>query len=738
VRYTSCAGWVPPIPSEVWHYEDSRPPPRRISALPLVVAAVLSLALASAADALTVEIIEPPTDPFDVIAGQSYDFEAVAYDNGQQLPPQQVNWEWDFGDGSDPDTDNPTEHTFTATGQYLVTVTAEYGGISAGAETTANVLPTFAADWDFFVRPDESEELRFGSEVCDEIDLVFRTTDMGLIFIARFWTRNPDGSWSAVGNGEFMSPEVHQPPEGWYQEVDSDAIDTTMAPNRVTMYQVEIQVEVGGEGGPFWLPYLRHRQVSSNNTAVHEADDGILLHAQTSQHHQIGWTIAHRDPCAYLDPMGPDQWVAPTFGVSAEIFALGGSEPLVTLYESGVGLGSGSLEWDGTIPGEGPAPVGVYSYQVTADHAQTPAACEEQDKSPRLIIDDVRTTDQGVSLVEFFPREQRMEYEVFYRLSRDAAPDSVWLKVYKRHLELVHVAAADNTAGVRSVTGEFSTDPGVTGEYYFVISAVETQADALLNRDGWAKLARPSGATHCELPRASLYRDADDCYWPDGLDAVVSRSYDRTNYVAAMHNNYPGVASFVKESWERDAIFHVVGHGRGGAACTYYPAQPPHGYLVEKKWDEPGTIGRPFSYNLDVAGDQVEGDYPNLLLVVLQACYTAVEAEDIGSAIKGANRAGADVALGFQDLILLDGPAATWVQYFYQNAIDPLNPQRTVEQAAEYAEQWVEYVWGDTPVNEPGWPYPTVGKGGYDERQYAPTNGGASLQLLDGGAHWGS
>ncbi len=93
--------------SEVWHYEDSRPPPsRHISALPLVVTAVLTLMLAGAAHAL----------------------------NGQQLPPQQVNWEWDFGDGSDPDTDNPTEHTFTATGQYLVTVTAEYEGISAGAD----------------------------------------------------------------------------------------------------------------------------------------------------------------------------------------------------------------------------------------------------------------------------------------------------------------------------------------------------------------------------------------------------------------------------------------------------------------------------------------------------------------------------------------------------------------------------------------------------------------------------
>jgi len=671
-----------------------------------------------------------------VIAGQSYDFEAVAYDNGQQLPPQQVNWEWDFGDGSDPDADNPTEHTFTATGQYLVTVTAEYGGISAGAEITANVLPTFAADWDFFVRPDESEELRFGSEVCDEIDLVFRTTDMGLIFIARFWARNPDGSWSAVGNGEFMSPEVHQPPESWYQEVDSDAIDTTMAPNRAIMYQVEIQVEMGGEGGPFWLPCLRHLQVSSNNTAVHEADDGILLHAQTSQHHEIGWTIVHHDPCAYLDPMGPDQWVAPTFGVTAEIFTLDGSEPLVTLYESGVGLGSGSLEWDGTIPGEGPAPVGVYSYRVTADHAQTPAACEDQDKSPRLIIDDVRTTDQGVSLVEFFPREQRMEYEVFYRLSRDAAADSVWLKVYNRHLQLVHVAAADHTAGVRSVTGEFYTDPGVTGQYHFVISAVETQADALLNRDGWAKLALPRGVTWACYPRISLYRDPRE-FWPAELEAIAGVWHDETHYAPAVSDGYPGVASFVEESWEGDAVFHVYGHGRGGAAHMSLPyPYTSGGYLVEKKWDGLGTIGRTFDYNLDVAGDQVEGDYPNLLLAVLQACYTAVEAEDIGSATNGAVEAGADAALGFDDKVWLGGPGATWIASFYSHALDAaINP--SVGWAAEMAQYDVWDLWHDKPIDPQDPLGPTLGFAGYDSVRFIPS-GGEGTKLLDGGAHWGS
>ncbi len=86
---------------------------------------------------------------------------------------------------------------------------------------------------------------------------------------------------------------------------------------------------------------------------------------------------------------------------------------------------------------------------------------------------------------------------------------------------------------------------------------------------------------------------------------------------------------------------------------------------------------------------------------------------------------------------VLGVPAATWVQAFYESALDPPNPHRTVEDAAGDAEQRVLEVWGNWPVNEPGWPYPTVGKGGYDHREYAPTNGGTNLQLLDGGAHWG-
>jgi len=67
--------------SEAWHYEDSRsPPPRHISALPLVVTAVLSLAFAGAAHAVSVDIVIPRTDPYEVRQYQRRYFEGVCHD----------------------------------------------------------------------------------------------------------------------------------------------------------------------------------------------------------------------------------------------------------------------------------------------------------------------------------------------------------------------------------------------------------------------------------------------------------------------------------------------------------------------------------------------------------------------------------------------------------------------------------------------------------------------------------
>jgi len=56
------------------------PPPRHISALPLVVTAVLSLAFAGAAHAVSVDIVIPRTDPYEVRQYQRRYFEGVCHD----------------------------------------------------------------------------------------------------------------------------------------------------------------------------------------------------------------------------------------------------------------------------------------------------------------------------------------------------------------------------------------------------------------------------------------------------------------------------------------------------------------------------------------------------------------------------------------------------------------------------------------------------------------------------------
>ena len=84
-----------------------------------------------AAAGITVDIIKPTTESRCTFnTGQEYEFEAVAFVEGQELPGGEVSWEWDFGDGTDHVLVNPTTHTFARTGNWTVTVTATYGQLS--------------------------------------------------------------------------------------------------------------------------------------------------------------------------------------------------------------------------------------------------------------------------------------------------------------------------------------------------------------------------------------------------------------------------------------------------------------------------------------------------------------------------------------------------------------------------------------------------------------------------------
>ena len=114
---------------------------RRERLLTLAVAAcALTLCAGPVSAALTVEIIQPETDPFTTPAYEYVDFEAVAYLDSQEVPGGEVDWLWDFDDGITSE-ENPTDHAFENQGNYTVTVTATYGQYQDQDTITAQVGP---------------------------------------------------------------------------------------------------------------------------------------------------------------------------------------------------------------------------------------------------------------------------------------------------------------------------------------------------------------------------------------------------------------------------------------------------------------------------------------------------------------------------------------------------------------------------------------------------------------------
>jgi len=707
----------------------------------------------SALAALTVQIIDPATDPFEAVVGQEEDFEAVAFLDGVELEYGVVTWAWDFGDGSDPDTDNPTEHTYTSTANFTVTVTAAYGGLQAQDTIVLNVLPGSIFDSIFYARPAGAEHMGYmgyggglawwGDELCDNIELVWESTDVQYtVYAIKFyqwvdghWQDEQwvDAAWQEVS--ELIDPDVKQPrfnggdgPD-YYQAV-SPVIHTALEPNRDLRFRVEIRKEHGAPGGPIWTPYwYRENQWSSNNTAVHDGGNGVLLHEQGNSH-QVSWDISHCQQYGYCDLLTEEwSWQAPLFGVTIEVCDLSGQVLRTIHVTAPAELGAGSYSWDGKI-GEAPnlvdAPDGVYTYRVTADHYGGGDGCNDQDKSPLLEISNVSVSD-----FEWVDLPTEAQVTLSYRLNRNATNCRV--RVFNHDLAEVTVTAPtggalSNTAGDHSLTVEFEDPNQIVGNYRFVVLADETPTvladgtagDGALNPDGQPKPALAKGIALSALPRASLYSYVGYTL-PASMATILSRSLDGKHYAASLHEqSLPGNAAGVAASISRDAVFHLYGHGYSGAAIIGMADKPI--VLVEKKWTAPGTIERDFRDGVDLAADQHPHTYPNLLLAVLQQCYTAQDAYDIGSATKAAVSLGADAALGFEDLIIMGAPGHTWMETFYDYAIDPAHPARTVGEAAiEAADQvWDEHSKDLVP---PGgvWPDPTVGTGASTKRASGPS-----------------
>jgi len=638
---------------------------RQIGTVALIFVAMLTF-VASQCLALTVEIITPSTDPFSVPVNQSQEFEAVAFSGGVELESGDVTWDWDFGDDSDHATDNPTSHIYTETGDYVVTVTAEYSSEQAQDSISAEVLAPEFANFDFFARPGLGD--RFGAEVCDQTDLVVRCPAEGAHpFTAKFYARLPgEEEWGDPWHPGTVEPELEIEDEGEYLAASPTTWPTALGKNEKWEFRVEVTITIAPPPPPgrvitgdlfdHWTP---------NNTVVKSGSDVILHHAEEA--HQITWSIEHLD------------FDNPTFDMTIHIYGLSGDDPLITLDPPDAGIGGGSYEWDGKIFDLGgflDAPVGVYTYKVKAQHNQGLESCTDQDRSQQLTITGV---ELGMTYWE--PRTYEFQYRIDYYLSRDAAAGSVKIEVFDRTLDKIHSTVSTNhRAGYNCWADAFDTDPTITGPYHFVVYAEETAADGENNRDRQAKAALQKGLINPVYPRASHWQGGGYQYGedPEGrLEQVV----DDTCYQAAVHYVLPDKDA-VFDSWERDGIFLLQNHA--GPGYTHIAGSQGQAWMVaednSETWD-------PTEDDI-VLEDLQENLYPHLYFVQLEGCQTANTSPVFGNLCgQMHHHVGADITLGFTGGPWTGKYSATWEYYFYLYAITEW--KWSVQTAARFAAQKV-------------------------------------------------
>jgi len=87
----------------------------------------------------TVVITKPATNPATTYTNAPQSYAAAAYVDNVEVSSDAVTWSWDFGDGSDPVTDNPAIHPYTSSGNYTVTVTATLVATNDTASTSTGM-----------------------------------------------------------------------------------------------------------------------------------------------------------------------------------------------------------------------------------------------------------------------------------------------------------------------------------------------------------------------------------------------------------------------------------------------------------------------------------------------------------------------------------------------------------------------------------------------------------------------
>ncbi len=649
--------------------------PRRSSVLPLVVTAVLCLAFAGVAHALSVDIVTPKTDPAEVYQQVRTPFWAVAYDDKGNDVSDLATFTWSFPEAKEPVVGNPVLYRFPATGKFTVSVTATLEKDAGSDKITVVVTPLEIAaskeslqeDFTFTARTGDHV---FGDTVCDDVELVIQQIPENVLpfewVVARF-ERFQDGQWVT----QHTQRPDWDPELGFYA---SYVWTSTFDRNEPALWRAHIELDEVGAEPPNTEVIEIERTWTPDNTVVKATGPELILHHADDTSHTIGWDISHY---AALNP---------TFTVTVKIYDLQGNL-VTTLMKEGVSVGEDSIDWDTDLPEQ----AGIYTYTIHASHGSDPPPphpCEDQDKSAFLEISDVYFD------WAFEPRSLRLYGDVHYTLSRDAS--EVSLVVYDPGLTIAYgPAVLPSLAGEQSYHFDFTVAGNPMNQFYFVLRAGETKADGKLNRDGKSKPALPKGGVLVLAVLAYNFRGA---LYPSANQVLLQAEYQQEHgpegelyplppYMADVHlQNWD-----VKRTYERlaeydtngrpnplaDALVFYLGHGAPGVMLIGDP--DPNGY--KEIWTGEGE-DRDLQECFYMGNERFGADaLRRCLVAVIASCESADPGPGIPSVMQAFVDHGARCAIGYHGWLDED-VARVFANTFWQEACAQADQDGTTIQEA--------------------------------------------------------
>jgi len=454
----------------------------------LLPSAIALLAAGTPCAAFSADIVAPSVGPVKVEPGEEVKFEAIAQDDWGQDLTAETKWTWDFGDGEQ-SNQNPVWHVFKSGGSFTVTVTGSCAGQEGSDRIICQQFPegvvwSLCCKIQIIGQPDPDVEP--GGDVCHTCEVYVRHEgDLGdwkMSDEVDYWHKEGDGEWDECER----------------EEEDYIVWDTLENKNEPVHWKAQVHLGIWDDVEEEWDPevhfWVGPETWNVKNTVVSSGNDVLLWDPEDPEGSEvtISWDIVHSEV------------IDPEFSVEIEICNLCGTVERTFSVPGPIGVGEGSVDWDGLVEDEEEnlvtAEKGVYSYKVFANDEEE---CHDADKSGALrITGPFGTGAPTLANFQFDRRAMTVETDLEYHLSSDAA--ECHCMAYDRNLTVRAAKYGAPTAQGNNVVhmGPFPLLPTVLGELSFVLFAEESAEVAQGDRGAAAKYAEQRGTITEVKPQA--------------------------------------------------------------------------------------------------------------------------------------------------------------------------------------------------------------------------------------------